>query len=68
MELNITLTELMLFCWAILATGAAIKFKDEAVKLRIVLITFIEDDEARTKILQTRDDMRRKLNQLRGQQ
>ena len=68
MELNITLTELMLFCWAMLATGAAIKFKDEAVAAKKVLIIFLLDEDARNQMVQAHDEFRKRVKELRGEQ
>jgi len=68
MELNITFTELMLFCWAILATAAAIKFKDEAYVAKKLLVIFIHDEGARAQILKANEDFTKKVRELRGEQ
>lgn len=51
MELNITFTELALFCWAIIATGAAFKFSDEARTAKRMLSIFIEDESVRNQVM-----------------
>ena len=49
--IEITITEIWLFCWAIVATGAAFKFKDDARSLNHVLRIIIEDDKARDRVV-----------------
>ena len=52
MELNITLTELALFTWAIIATAAAFKFKEEVDVVKNVIIHLLENDSARDKLVE----------------
>jgi hypothetical protein len=52
MELNITTTEFILFIWAAIATGAAFKFKDEARVAKMMLMTFITNEDARTQVVE----------------
>lgn len=52
MELNITLTEILLFCWAVLASAAAFKYMEEARVIKKMLVIFIEDEGARNQILE----------------
>ena len=49
--IEVTLTEMVLFAWSILATAAAIKYKDEARAIKRMLITFVESKEARDQLL-----------------
>lgn len=51
MELNITTTEFALLCWAVVATAAAFKYKEEAHHTKFILNTFIHDEGARAQIL-----------------
>jgi hypothetical protein len=51
MELSITFTEFALLCWAVIATAAALKYKEEARHTKIVLNAFIHDEDARAQIL-----------------
>lgn len=55
MELSITFTEAALFIWAIAATAAALKFKEEAHHTKIILHAFIHDENARRQILEAKD-------------
>ena len=49
--IEITLTEMVLFAWSILATAAAIKYKDEARAIKRMLVVFVENKEAREQLL-----------------
>jgi len=63
MELNITTTELILFIWAAIATGAAAKYYEEVKHAKLLLTIFIEDEDARTQILKARDEFKRRMQE-----
>lgn len=66
MELNITFTELALFCWAVIATAGAIKFSDEARTAKRMLSIFIEDESVRNQVLHAHAEFKARVNALRG--
>jgi len=49
--IEITLTEVALFAWAVLATAAAFKYKDEARMGKHMLRVFVENKEARDQLI-----------------
>jgi hypothetical protein len=49
--IEITLTEMALFAWAVLATAAMFKYKDEARSLKRMMVMFIESKEAREQLV-----------------
>jgi hypothetical protein len=51
-NITITTTELILFVWAAIATGAMFKFKDEARVAKMMLMTFITNEDARTQVVE----------------
>ena len=63
MELNLTTTELILFFWAAIATGAAAKYYEEVKHAKLLLTIFIEDEDARTQILKARDEFKRRMQE-----
>ena len=66
MELNditITFTELALFCWAIIATGAALRFYDEARTAQRMLSIFIKDESVRNRVLSAHAEFKARVNQ-----
>ena len=63
--IEFTFGELVLFAWAVLATGAAFKFKDKADMSAFVLRKMVEDEEVRAKIL--RDFEEFKAREARGE-
>jgi hypothetical protein len=65
MELNnitITFTELALFCWAIIATGAALKYSDEARTAKRMLSIFIKDESVRNQVLHAHAEFKARAN------
>ncbi len=66
MELNITFTELALFCWCIIATGAALKFSDEARTAKRMLSIFIEDESVRTQVLSAHAEFKARVEAWRA--
>lgn len=53
--IEVTFTEMVLFAWAVLATAAAIKYKDEARTIKRMLVTFVENKEARDQLLKAHE-------------
>lgn len=49
--IEITLTEMVLFAWAVLATAAMFKYKDEARSLKRMMVMFIENKDAREQLV-----------------
>lgn len=49
--IEVTFIEVVLFAWAVLATAATFKYKDEARAVKRVLVMFVENKEAREQLL-----------------
>jgi hypothetical protein len=49
--IEITMTELVLFCWAVLATGFMFKYRDEAKKHAFMVNLMLKDKKARDEIV-----------------
>jgi len=49
--IEITFTEMVLLAWAVLATAAAFKYKDDARAMKRMLVVFVENKEARDQLL-----------------
>lgn len=47
-----SLTEIALFCWAVLATGYALKYKQESRAADVFIRVMIERKEVRDQIVQ----------------
>ena len=58
--MEITITEIMLFAWAIIATGFALKYRDDEHKTRFFLKVLIEDEKAREKMVQAFEDFKKR--------
>ncbi len=56
MMIEITFTEMVLLAWAVLATAAAFKYKDEVRMVKRVLVTFVENKEARDQMLKAHEE------------
>lgn len=65
-NITITTTELILFVWAAIATGAMFKFKDEARVAKMMLMTFITNEDARTQIVEAHDRFTKLRDELRS--
>lgn len=50
--IEFSITELALFAWAVLATGYALKYRDDNGMHRRMLVLFLENKEARDRILE----------------
>ena len=57
--IEITFTEMVLLAWAVFATAAAFKLRDEARSARRMLIVFIENKDAREQLLKAHDNFMR---------
>ena len=56
MMIEITFTEMVLLAWAVFATAAAFKYKDEVRMVKRVLVTFVENKEARDQMLKAHEE------------
>jgi hypothetical protein len=54
--IEVTFIEVVLFAWAVLATAAAIKYKDEARAIKRMLVLFVENKEAREQLLKAHEE------------
>jgi hypothetical protein len=53
--IEVTLTEMVLFAWSILATAAMFKYRDEARAVKRMLVMFVENKEAREQMLKAHE-------------
>lgn len=58
--MEISITEIVLFTWAALATGFALKYRDDEHKTRFFLKVLIEDEKAREKMVQAFEDFKKR--------
>lgn len=58
--MEISITEIVLFAWAALATGFALKYRDEENKTRFFLKLLIEDEAARAKMVDAYEDFKKR--------
>ena len=58
--MEFTITEIVLFTWAALATGFAFKYRDDEEKARFFLKVLIEDEKAREKMVSAYEDFKKK--------
>lgn len=49
--IEISITEVFLFCWAVLATAFALKYKQQERMSKLFVRALIEDEELRDKIV-----------------
>jgi hypothetical protein len=49
--IEFTLTEIVLFCWAILATGFALKYSHELLMTKFFIRKLITDEAVRTQLV-----------------
>jgi hypothetical protein len=61
--MEITIVEIVLFTWAALATGFALKYRDDELKTRFFLKALIENEEARDQMVQAFDDFKKKVGE-----
>ena len=53
--IEITLTEMVLLAWGVLATAAAFRYKEDAYTTRRMLQVFIENKSAREQLLKAHE-------------
>jgi hypothetical protein len=58
--MEITITEIVLFVWAAIATGAAFKYREDELKSRFFLKLLIEDEKARNQMVRTYEEFKKK--------
>jgi hypothetical protein len=49
--IEVSVTEIALFCWAVLATAFALKYKQQERMSKLFVRALIEDEELRDKIV-----------------
>jgi beta-lactamase regulating signal transducer with metallopeptidase domain len=49
--IEVSITEIVLFCWAVLATAYALKYKQQERMSKLFVRALIEDEELRDKIV-----------------
>jgi beta-lactamase regulating signal transducer with metallopeptidase domain len=49
--IEVSITEIILFCWAVLATAFALKYKQQERMSKLFVRALIEDEELRDKIV-----------------
>jgi hypothetical protein len=59
--MEITITEILLFVWAALATGFAFKYREDESKARFFLKLLIEDEKARAQMVNTYEEFKKKV-------
>lgn len=59
--MEITITEIVLFVWAAIATGAAFKYREDEFKSRFFLKLLIEDEKARNQMVRTYEEFKKKV-------
>jgi len=50
--IEFSIIEIVLFCWAVLATAYVFKYKEETQRLAFVLKVLLVDDEKRDQVVQ----------------
>jgi hypothetical protein len=58
--MEISITEIVLFTWAALATCAAFKYRDDELKARFFLKMLIENEKARDQMVAAFDDFKKR--------
>jgi hypothetical protein len=59
--MEISIIEIMLFTWAALATGFALKYRDDELKARFFLKMLIENESARDQMVSAYEDFKKKV-------
>jgi hypothetical protein len=49
--IEVSITEIILFCWAVLATAYALKYKQQERMSKLFVRALIEDEDLRDKIV-----------------
>ena len=61
--MEITITEILLFVWAALATGFAFKYRDDELKARFFLKMLIEDSKARDQMVDAYEEFKKRVGE-----
>jgi len=61
--IEITLTEMVLLAWGVLATAAAFKYKDDAHSFKRMLQIFIENKGARDQLIKAHEAFMKEQNE-----
>lgn len=59
MILELTLIDLLLFCWGIVATGYALKYREESLSTRMFARMLIENKEVRDDVVSKFENLKR---------
>ena len=54
--IEITFIEMVLFTWAVLATAAALKYKDDLRSIKRMMVAFVENKGVREQILKAHEE------------
>jgi hypothetical protein len=54
--IEITFIEMVLFAWAVLATAAALKYKDDLRSIKRMMMAFVENKGVREQILKAHEE------------
>jgi hypothetical protein len=54
--IEITFIEIVLFAWAVLATAAAFKFREEVRAMRRMMQLFVENKSARDQLVKAHEE------------
>ena len=54
--IEITFIEMVLFTWAVLATAAALKYKDDLRSIKRMMMAFVENKGVREQILKAHEE------------
>ena len=49
--IEVSITEIVLFCWAVLATAYALKYKQQAMSAKIFIRALMEDEKLRNNLV-----------------
>lgn len=60
--IEISLTEIALFIWAVAASGLAMHWREEDRKARFMLKMFVEDSKVREQVLRSYEEFKARSN------
>jgi hypothetical protein len=49
--IEVSITEIVLFCWAVLATAYALKYKQQEMSAKIFIRALMEDEKLRNNLV-----------------
>ena len=49
--IEVSITEIVLFCWAVLATASALKYKQQEMGAKMFIRAIMEDDKMRDALV-----------------